>query len=678
MPCRTIQYAINTALSGDSILLAAGTYGFAAGISQNQLCKTYNTKECVACVVNKHLTIKGGYSTSNWTNPNPTDNLTILDGSGQYRVIALLGTNTVNPAASLIIEGVTIQNGLAQGGNSSDQVASSGYGGGIYAQNAPLTMSNIIVRNNRAIGGNNSSNSNGGVGVGGGLAVTGLPVNSIITMNHVTFDSNSSQGGTVKDRGAASFGGGIYTYSARIDITDLILNNNLTQAGSTTTGSGSNNGTADALGGGAAFHINTNATIHNLIVTNNRAIGGNAVVQGGNANGGGLFAELATNIAIYDADIRQNSVVAGNAQQGGLGGGGGVMMTDSWLTLGQSYVVANSAKGGIGTTLKGSACGGGLMLGHSRGDLPKSKAVISNSIIADNLIELNTGAGDPGGGGGGLWIHGLDVDINHSTIDNNRMGSNLVYGSAAILVNFSTPYPSNVNLNYTAVTNHISSRTNPTQSTFHIWSGNALTLNKGLFWGNSNDINAENDPASPGGPGNIVGLASMITGKAANYIASGAPIYNYHLALNSNAKDQATGSTTQQDIDIENRPYGDAADIGMDEYTPFNIHATPFDGGIYVDWSQAANSILAGGVARYSITVTCAPGANPPNGIACNTPTNIGSVTSITLSGLTNFKPYGISLSAYNGNGTNVANSMQASASPTNLFSYIYIPVIRR
>ena len=237
-PCRAIQYAINKALSGDTILLAAGSYGFVAGNSQDPVCKTYNIKACVSCIYNKHLTIKGGYTTSDWANPDPSTNLTILDGGGQYRVISLLSSSPANPTGSLLLDGVTIQNGLAQGGIGSNHLSTSGYGGGLFVQNAPLTMNNVILKNNQAIGGTNSSNAEGGVGVGGGMAVNGLQTGSII-INHVTFDSNTSLGGNVKDRGAYSFAGGLYTYATRIEITDMILNNNLTQAGSTTTGSGS-------------------------------------------------------------------------------------------------------------------------------------------------------------------------------------------------------------------------------------------------------------------------------------------------------------------------------------------------------------------------------------------------------------------------------------------------------
>ena len=90
---------------------------------------------------------------------------------------------------------------------------------------------------------------------------------------------------------------------------------------------------------------------------------------------------------------------------------------------------------------------------------------------------------------------------------------------------------------------------------------------------------------------------------------------------------------------------------------------------------MAANTLLVGGVDRYAITVTCAPGANPPQNITCNTPENLETITNLTLSGLTNFSPYTISLTAYRDE-TIVAASLPHIAFPTDIF--VYLPMIRR
>ena len=66
-PCRTVQYAVNQAASGDQILVAQGTYIYNANAD---ICSFLLTR-AVVCVLDKRLTILGGYSTSNWSTANP-------------------------------------------------------------------------------------------------------------------------------------------------------------------------------------------------------------------------------------------------------------------------------------------------------------------------------------------------------------------------------------------------------------------------------------------------------------------------------------------------------------------------------------------------------------------------------------------------------------------------------
>ncbi|MCA9929684.1 MAG: DUF1565 domain-containing protein, partial [Anaerolineales bacterium] len=85
-PCRTIQKAVNNAGSGDTILVAAGTYNY----SGSSTClDSVNT--AVVCVLSKHLTILGGYTTSNWSVADPTANVTIIDGGNAHRGVQLHG-----------------------------------------------------------------------------------------------------------------------------------------------------------------------------------------------------------------------------------------------------------------------------------------------------------------------------------------------------------------------------------------------------------------------------------------------------------------------------------------------------------------------------------------------------------------------------------------------------------
>ena len=52
-PCKTIQGAVNVSVNGDTIRVAAGTY------QDNVSC--LDNVPAVVCLINRHLTIRGGY-----------------------------------------------------------------------------------------------------------------------------------------------------------------------------------------------------------------------------------------------------------------------------------------------------------------------------------------------------------------------------------------------------------------------------------------------------------------------------------------------------------------------------------------------------------------------------------------------------------------------------------------
>src|SRR5215211_4093479 len=108
-PCRTIQYAVNQSVSGDRILVAQGTYVYNASVDPCSFLLT----PAVICVLDKRLTILGGYSTSNWSAANPAANPTVVDGQNARRGAVVIGFNTAT--THLNMEGFIIQNGRAQG-----------------------------------------------------------------------------------------------------------------------------------------------------------------------------------------------------------------------------------------------------------------------------------------------------------------------------------------------------------------------------------------------------------------------------------------------------------------------------------------------------------------------------------------------------------------------------------
>ena len=116
--------------------------------------------------------------------------------------------------------------------------------------------------------------------------------------------------------------------------------------------------------------------------------------------------------------------------------------------------------------------------------------------------------------------------------------------------------------------------------------------------------------------GIINGLATMIYASSQVLFQLVHQIFNYHIQLNSQAKDKAIGSSLTYDNDDQNRPYNIVSDLGADEYWPFHLSANAGEGNIVLDWT-VGSSVLEGGVGSYKIVVTCLEGANPPNEGIC-------------------------------------------------------------
>src|SRR5437667_171538 len=75
-PCQTIQYAIDKAIPGDTIKLAAGVY------SDTHRYATATYLSIQVAYLDKGLTLQGGYTVTNWTRPDPLSNVSIIDSQG--------------------------------------------------------------------------------------------------------------------------------------------------------------------------------------------------------------------------------------------------------------------------------------------------------------------------------------------------------------------------------------------------------------------------------------------------------------------------------------------------------------------------------------------------------------------------------------------------------------------
>lgn len=642
-PCRTIQQAVNLSGSGDTILVAAGTYTHSGGTCLDGI------STAVVCVLSKHLTILGGYTTSNWGSANPTSNLTVIDGQNAHRGVQLHGVTA--DGASLVLEGFTIQNGRKQGASSGGDGLTFAFGGGLLADRGSVTARNLIVKNNQALGGNTSS-SYGGAGAGGGMAFR-YNTNGVVLEN-IVFENNLTRGGSGADRGGFAIGGGLYTLSALVTANNLTFTNNTAQAGSSN-GSGSSNGNyADAQGGGAAIHDFSEATLDNIVATGNQVLGGDAPNgNGGGSFGGGLYAERAT--AVFSNIHLQNNLSQGGngldpAPNSSLGNGGGFASSQSDVTITEANIVNNTAQGGTGDIYWGAGGGGGV---YFSGFVQGNTLNLINTIIADNLSNVGqTGSGTTtGGGGGGLFVNGGLANLTHVTLAENELGHSSMQGTGMVALNNAT-----VNIGYSIVANHTSA------VAVHAQPGSTVNFDMNLLNGNNTNT---------GGGGSFTGSGTNFAGNP-NFVAAGAPNYNYHINNGSAAIDKASGSGTPIDLDSQSRTAFGTPDVGADEYAPLYLHVQPGNQLLILSWE--ADISLLSGLNRYEIVVSQGGGANPPN--EGPSPINAGTQTSFTLTGLTNNANYTLTVQAVGSGNTIIASSNSVVAFPTD--DLVYLPMVVR
>jgi uncharacterized repeat protein (TIGR01451 family) len=346
----TVQAAVDAAGPGDVVKVAGVCMGASArgGVHQQ-------------VYLDKSLTIRGGYTVTNWMASDPETNRTTLDAFGQGRVLYISGD--VSPT----VEGLHVTGGDAP------------RGGGVYVVDATATVSNNLVFGNTASD-------------GGGLYLS----ESAATLSGNTVSSNT-----------ASYGGGLYLYSSAATLSTNTFGGNV-----------------GGVGGGGLYLDRSDATVsENIVIANIADYGGGLYLDGSPATLSG--STVISNTASYDggglyvvdsaAALSRNTITANVADDGG-----GLYLGRSDATVSENIVIANIAGHGGGLYLDGSPAtlsgntvtaniaddGGGLHLSDS-------DATLINNIVAANRASRT---------GSGLRIVDSSPRLLHTTIAGNSGG----------------------------------------------------------------------------------------------------------------------------------------------------------------------------------------------------------------------------------------------------------------
>src|SRR5262245_44177026 len=279
-------------------------------------------------------------------------------GSATGGAIFTAGRNTSGTPASLTLDNVTIRNNRAVGGdgNADGGFAGTGMGGGIINNGSnpfttpggsTITLRDSTVAHNEAVGGI------GGAALGGGVANV---LGAVVHISGSTLTHNRAQGGdgwTAVD-GGNGLGGGIYNGAASTHPSNFGAPTVLSVEGSAVTyntveggaagagGSSAGDGLAGGLwNGGAALVLDT-------LISHNHALGGDGAdgTDGGNGYGGGAYNDATASLRLEQSTITNNHANGGDGGEGGSDGegiGGGVYNLRSLDVDALTLIIKNHA-----------------------------------------------------------------------------------------------------------------------------------------------------------------------------------------------------------------------------------------------------------------------------------------------------------------------------------------------
>ena len=403
----TLQAALDVAVSGDQIWVAAGTYNPTKIPDESGNPTTDRDK---AFVMIAGVKIYGGFAGTETAlaNRNWETNVTVLSGifglSNAYHHV-VISAGVVGDAC---LDGFTITGGSADANDNivvNTYPIERSYGGGIYCVNSSPALTNLIITNN-------------GASNGGGIATfrEAAPV-----LTDVIISGNN----------ANVYGGGMYNTSSNPALNRVrITNNTALENGGGVYNNGQNNyklimndviiseNTAYGDGGGM-YNTMYNPVLTNVTISENTAggVGGgicnsnystpaltNVTINDNTASqGGGMFSDVSTPV------LNRVSIKGNTAMEGG-----GMYNSQSPAVLANVLIFENTATND----------GGGGMYNYS------SSPVLTNVTIADN--EATGGSGIYNGSGNAPTLNNSIVWGNNTDGVFDEAGIATIYSHSLI------------------------------------------------------------------------------------------------------------------------------------------------------------------------------------------------------------------------------------------------------
>jgi hypothetical protein len=377
---RTVQSAIDAAQPSDAVKVAGR-------------CTAVNDHGGLAQIayITQSITLRGGYTTTNWTTPDPIAHPTTLDAQGRGRVVYVSGS--IAP---------TIQGLRITGGDPTDLGGApwGDVGGGIYVEDATALISGNLIYSNTAASGS-------------GVFLD----QSATTMNNNTIVNNVGTDGTA----------GVYLHHSPATLTNNTVSHNQSAYA---WGGGINVSSSDAtLTGNTIAHNHAGQSGGGVSISDCDAILTGNRIYSNTANSGG-------GVQVYFGNPTLSSnVITGNVatwRGGGLDLEGGAptlvnnaVVNNQAVMYGAGIYAVRTAAQLLHTTLAHNTGGDGSGLYVTNATWEYSTLALTNTIIADHTVGVTVTAGNAAALNATLW-HANSVTntsgagtINHT---NDRSG----------------------------------------------------------------------------------------------------------------------------------------------------------------------------------------------------------------------------------------------------------------